>query len=361
MSEPARQKPFALYFLPRALAASILAPLAVAIFSNNWSMGVFVRGFVNGFVYSNCIGLPLGYLLPFVTRRINKTGLRLNLVLSIVLVLSAVIGCFVGGAILVLLNLMSVRAFWGDYWVMVRMTATLALVFGLSSHVYESLVSQLRETKVQLKEKELEQERANKAALQARLSSLESRIHPHFLFNTLNSISSLIPKDPERAEEMVGKLADLLRTSLNTSNQSLVPLAAEIAITRDYLTIEQARFGDRLRYQFAIGEGTEEFPVPPMSLQSLVENAVKHGISAKEDGGVIEILAQREALGLHIEVRDTGPGFNLTSVEPGHGLDCLLLRLEALFGSAAHLGVNQHDGRCVVTLRLPQSVQAGAV
>ena len=120
----------------------------------------------------------------------------------------------------------------------------LAIVFGLGAAVHGSLRGRVELTEQRLREKELAEERARKLAAEARLGSLESRIHPHFLFNTLNSISSLISVNPARAEQIVGRLAALLRASLETSQQPLIPLQQELAMVESYLDIERVRFGD---------------------------------------------------------------------------------------------------------------------
>ena len=139
----------------------------------------------------------------------------------------------------------------GYYWREVQSSwptcLVITLVVGLSITSYETLRHRLQDATLELRTRQVEQERANKLLVEARLSSLESRIHPHFLFNTLNSIASLIPSDPKRAEDTVGKLASLLRFSISANQSSLVPLAQELKIVRDYLEIESTRFGQRLQ------------------------------------------------------------------------------------------------------------------
>src|SRR5260370_15757962 len=130
--------------------------------------------------------------------------------------------------------------------------------------------SRLEETTLQLRTKELERERALKRATEAQLASLESRIHPHFLFNTLNSISSLIPEDPARAEKLLEQMAALLRFSLDASQSGLVPLSRELKIVTDYLEIERARCGDRLRYHFDVAANAGDAKVPPFACPTLV-------------------------------------------------------------------------------------------
>src|SRR5262249_8293100 len=152
----------------------------------------------------------------------------------------------------------------------------ISLMFGLSVYFYEGIRSELEQ-------KQLEEERARKLAAEAQLSSLAAQVHPHFLFNTLNSISSLIPEDPKQAEDMVGKLAALLRFSLDANRQRLVPLRQELKIVADYLKIEKARFGKRLRYSIEAPSELEALEVPPLSLQTLVENSVKFAVAPRRE------------------------------------------------------------------------------
>ena len=183
---------------------------------------------------------------------------------------------------------------------------------------------------------------------------LESRIHPHFLFNTLNSISSLIAVNPVRAEQIVGRLAALLRAFLDNSDRSLIPLREELAMVESYVDIERVRFGDKLRGSVKVPAELLDAQVPPMSVQSLVENAVKHGITPQSGGGEVLVTAATENGSLRIEVRDTGPGFELSAIPAGHGLDNLVERLDALFGAKARLNVLRRDGYSVVEMVLPR-------
>ena len=216
--------------------------------------------------------------------------------------------------------------------------------------MYESFRSRLEETTLALRTKELERERALKLATEAQLASLESRIHPHFLFNTLNSISSLIPEDPKRAEQLVERMAALLRFSLDANHSGLVPLEREMKIVSDYLAIEQARFGDRLRFQIDVPPELGESKVPPLAIQTLVENSVKHAVARSRSGGEIRVALARDNGSLRIEVRDEGPEFALDAAPSGHGLDILKGRLVALFGQQAGLALERSGNRNQITL-----------
>jgi LytS/YehU family sensor histidine kinase len=199
----------------------------------------------------------------------------------------------------------------------------------------------------------LERERAIKLAAEARLASLQARLHPHFLFNTLNSISSLIPADPERAERLIERMAALLRFSLEVHRGGLVPLGQELKIVRDYLEIEQARFGRRLRYCIQAGEHLSEVAVPPLAVQTLVENSIKYAVAPNREGGEIRVQANQNNGCLRIDVVDTGEGFALDTAPSGHGLDNLRSQLAVLFGHSANLTVSRSEGWTTVSLIVP--------
>lgn len=255
------------------------------------------------------------------------------------------LGCLVAQGILTLTGIAAPSGFWLDYFGTLRFAMPLALVFGLGAMTHASLLFRVQAMEQALHEKELAEERSRKLAAEVRLRSLESWIHPHFLFNTLNSISALIPTNPQQAEHTVGRLATLLRTSLDTSEHSLIPLHQEIALVESYLDIERVRLGPRLRTRIHISSELRDCMVPPMSVQSLVENAVKHGIVPQPQGGELVVSANADPGNtLRIEVRDSGPGFTLADLQPGHGLDKLIQRIDALYGQRAHLNIVRPGG-----------------
>jgi LytS/YehU family sensor histidine kinase len=192
-----------------------------------------------------------------------------------------------------------------------------------------------------------------KLSTEARLSSLESRVHPHFLFNTLNSISSLIRDDPKAAERTVERLAALLRYSLDSNGARLVPLRQELCVVRDYLEIEQTRYGGRLRYQINAPVELEDSEVPPFALQTLVENSVKHVVSENRQGAEISVTVRRRGTDLLLEVADDGPGFDPAAIPQGRGLDNLRGRLAGIFESQGHLDISHGEGRTVVSVTVP--------
>ena len=181
---------------------------------------------------------------------------------------------------------------------------------------------------------------------EASLQSLQRQLHPHFLFNTLHTISALIHRDPEAADAMLGQLSDLLRLTLDRIGTQEVPLKEELDFVQKYVEIERTRFGDRLQVEFDIAPDTLDAAVPNMLLQPLVENAIRHGIARKVGGGRVEITARREDGELCLVVRDTGPG--LAEAKPGLskgvGLANTRSRLEHLFGERHSLDFSEPPG-----------------
>ncbi len=306
-------------------------------------------------VYANLVA-ALGVLLVGVIPQV-VAGRQLSLITSFALCFFGVVpvGILMVQALLRGIGMVVPQHFWLEYLRNLRICMPLAVVFGLGAIVYESLRERVQVMEEALHIREVAEERAEKLAAEAQLRSLESRIHPHFLFNALNSISSLIALNPTRAEQIVSRLAALLRASLDTGNRPMIPLRQELVIVESYVDIEKVRFGDKLRGSISVPVDLQDAQVPPMSVQSLVENAVKHGITPQSAGGEFFVSASAENGSLRVEVRDTGPGFDLAAVRAGHGLDNLVGRLDALFGANARLNVFRRDGYSVVEMVLPHT------
>jgi LytS/YehU family sensor histidine kinase len=306
-------------------------------------------------VYTNVTSVPALMAGPSIVERLALRRWPLPVAVVMTTVFFAAAGSLVAQALLMWTGIAVPDDFWRQYLNTLSGGLLLAMVFALGAFSYASMRDQLRRTEEKLHEKEVAEVRTGKLIAEARLRSLESRVHPHFLFNTLNSISALITVDPARAEEIVGRLSALLRSSLDTSSRSLIPLAQELAMVEDYVDIERVRFGDMLRGRVEVAAELRDAQVPPLSVQSLVENAVKHGITPRRGGGEVVVSASARDRQLTIEVSDTGDGFDLTALRAGHGLDSLVRRLDALFSSDAHLNVSRRGDRCVVQMVLPRS------
>lgn len=318
------------------------------------SVSEFLRILGYSLLYSNLVALFAMFLIGVMAKKFAWRRIPLVPVLIFCVLVIVPVGCLMVQSLLSIVGVLPWGSFWPQYFFMMKMCLPLAAIFGLGAFVHSSLRERLQATEEKLREKEFAEERARKLAVEARLQSLEARLRPHFLFNTLNSISALIASDPSRAEQMVGRLATLLRTSLDTSDRRLISMKEELAIVQSYIDIEKTRFGDRLSAAVDVPPALQEAKVPPMSVQSLVENAVKHGIGQQPRGGEIRIAASSQHGDLHVAICDSGAGFDLAAVPPGHGLENLVARLNVLFGDKARLNACREDGHCVVEMVLPQ-------
>jgi signal transduction histidine kinase len=166
----------------------------------------------------------------------------------------------------------------------------------------------------------------------AQLQTLQMQLDPHFLFNTLNSISSLTYSDPDAADEMIGKLGGLLRATLEKRDAPAIPLAEELALLERYLDIEEIRFEERLRVAIDVDDAARAAPVPAFLLQPLVENAVRHAVAPRAEGGTIALAARVERGRLRITLRDDGPGL-AAPLREGVGLANTRARVERLGGA----------------------------
>ncbi len=318
------------------------------------------RGFLWNQVYSLGYGGIIGIFMLVVMPRVDPLywrwppALKWPALYATMLGLTA-LGCVLALGLFVLLGITPAEYFWPVLTRGLKIAVVICLIVGSASIAYEHLRRRLEKTSLELRTKELERQKALNAATAARLASLESRIHPHFLFNALNSISSLIPEDPKRAERLVEQMSALLRFSLDSNQSGLVPLEREMQIVADYLEIEKARYGDRLRYCLEVPEALGGCLTPPLAVQTLVENSVKYAAAARREGGAVVVKARQSNGTLMIEVIDDGPGFRPEAIVSGHGLDNLDARLTALFQGEARLNIGREDGHTVVSIHIPQT------
>ena len=206
------------------------------------------------------------------------------------------------------------------------------------------------------RERELRTARLESQLVTARLSALQDRLQPHFLFNTLNTIGALIHEDPEAADRMITRLSDLLRRALEATGEALVTVREEIAFLSEYLAIMMVRFEDRARVELAVDERVSQALIPPLILQPLAENAFKHGVEARADAGSVRVSVRRDGGSLEVTVTDDGPGEGAPPIPagPGVGLSSVQDRLSLLFGPQGTLDLmEQPGGGAVATVRLP--------
>ena len=200
---------------------------------------------------------------------------------------------------------------------------------------------------------------AMRTAAESQLKMLESQLEPHMLFNTLANLRVLIGIDPPRAQAMLDRMIAFLRATLEASRTGSHPLSSEFERIADYLDMMQVRMGPRLHFQLDLPESLATLPVPPLLLQPLVENAIKHGLEPKVQGGKIEVTATCEDDILLLVVRDTGAGLGMLSTDgTKFGLQQVRERIGALYGNAATLellAANDEAGGTLARIRLPMS------
>jgi len=216
------------------------------------------------------------------------------------------------------------------------------------------------------REGELRASRLQTQLTQAQLEALKMQLQPHFLFNTLHSISALLHRDPDAADRMIARLGDFLRLTLENSGALEVSLQKELEFLTCYLEIERVRFQDRLTTSVEVEPAALDAPVPNLILQPIVENALRHGIAQTRGPGRVEISAKRENGSLRIRVRDNGPGLAAITrpddgLREGLGLSNTRARLEQLYGAAHRFELeNAPEGGLLVTMEIPAAKGAPA-
>ncbi|MCP9762556.1 sensor histidine kinase [Lacihabitans soyangensis] len=207
------------------------------------------------------------------------------------------------------------------------------------AYAYHVEVENRKATEADLKE----------AALKSELSAIKAQLNPHFLYNTFNTINASLPPHMEQTREMIASLADMFRYVLKASKEETVELKEEVEFTEKYLSLEKSRFAERLQTVFEIDQGLLNEKIPPMILQPLVENSVKHGISSLIEGGEIKIEIKKQGNKMRFKVSDTGVGASDLSglIGSGVGLSNTNLRLEKMYGSQLDILPNTPKGLIV--------------
>ncbi|MCH9686678.1 MAG: histidine kinase [Deltaproteobacteria bacterium] len=278
---------------------------------------------------SVCIGTATTTMYMLIWDRLtaSTTG---TLVRALYHGVSVVLGVLIGTEVavqllrLTLLTGVEVQAARAGIW---RVGLAITVVVMIISMAYDRLREQARTH-------ELREQQAQQALLRAQIDNLQAKVNPHFLFNALNTVASLAEEDAERAVEAIERLSALLRYSLEGARQGRVPLREELDAVRSYLALEELRFGDRLRARVEADPTVTSVLVPPFLLQPLVENAVKHGIAPRREGGEITVQVQATGSTITLIVQDDGPGHSdAPGTQTGH--ENLRQRLALVYGSEA--------------------------
>src|SRR3954452_914694 len=360
MTDSSRPRRFSRAYWMRVIGTNVAAAIAVTVLYSGVTMRTPPRQTLEAFavamLFSTIIGPMLGIVMPRVGRAV---ACRFSFPFDWVVLLATMVTIAVAGSFIAILILAAIGYLHGagivTTWMAgsLKVSIAITLTFGIFLTVVEGMRRQIDEARMALRTKERDEAEARRLAAEAQLASIESRVQPHFLFNTLNSIAALVHQDPSGAERMTGQLAALLRSALDSTATPLVPLDDELRVVRAYLDIERVRFGDRLRYAVDVGDGAGRPLVPRMSVQTLVENAVKYAVSPRREGAAIRLHAAAADQRLTVTVEDDGPGFAASTRPGGHGLDLLERRLHMLFGDRASLTVESGNGKTAVTMDVP--------
>ena len=323
---------------------------------HEWPALLLYSAYVPG-VFSTCFfvfcGLPWTYLRPILADYPVKAK---KLLTPLIGALGAMLAFSIATG---LTSFLPGFHFWGSqhFVQMLLVEAIVGAILALIIGTYKSMQRQIRAAELTLHEKELRERVLSETAAQAQSRALQAQINPHFFFNTLNTLSALIPINPGAAQEMIGRLADMFRYTLACSRDGQVTLTQELAFIENYLELEKARFSDRLRITLPEGQ-FNDIQVPGLSLQPLVENAIKHGISKRIEGGEVNVSVHRNGKQCSVEVVNPAEPTAAAAefFREGHALSIVRERL-ALHSGSVKVGTDE-PGRVRVSLLVPIGVPA---
>ncbi len=333
--------------LPRILFYNLIITLIVGSGLSYAKPQQWQSNFTAAFVFANCIGVSCYLLVHFIEPFLERFQKFLRRVLLVVLFLfGGLIGTELG--FLIYSGPLGYNVGLKEHLSLLLFNLVLAIIFGSIAVLYFSLKESAEKMATMLKEKELQEERLTRSKVKAELDALQSKINPHFLFNTLNSIASLISENPQKAESTVEKLSELFRYTLQTSQKDSVKLSEELEIVRSYLEIEQVRLGDRLEFDITCDDQALNVPLPGLIIQPLAENSIRHGIAPKVGGGKVTVDAKRVGNRCIISVSDNGIGFRNMNDGTGHGMNSVQERLNLFYGGRAQFQIFHNDGTHVI-------------
>ena len=335
--------------LKRFMASLVLNALintAIAVLLTAIKFG---QGFQNNLIISQCIGFSIYganiAVIPLFGRT-TRPSVQVAIIIGAVL-FGAIVGTVLGS----LAVGMGPAALFGERLTFFTQIVLVGILFGLLvSYVFISLE--------RISEERLQRIESEKAAMEAELRLVQSQMEPHFLFNTLANVRSLIDSDPGKAGEMLETFVAFLRTSLRTSRERTVALSQELDVVKNYLDLFTTRMGQRLRYRIDLPDAIRSVRIPPLLVQPLVENAVKHGLEPSIGGGEITIAAERADGKIRIRVADSGVGIGETAGGSGIGLENVRRRLAIMYGDAGRLVIEENEPSGVkVVIEIPDELK----
>ncbi|HEY9002757.1 MAG TPA: histidine kinase [Mucilaginibacter sp.] len=324
-----------------------------------WAFNAYISGrFDIGlaftyFVFDLIIGIGVTHAYRQLAHRKSWTQLNLSQLFRVILP-SIIITGIIYAVLIVIKNYCArllfnvhlepalVVAFQRNFLTVLATGIRLMAIWILAFHLYHYAMMQIRIAK--------ENARLQVAAKEAQLNNLSAQLNPHFFFNSLNTIKALIVSDPQNARSAIDLLSELLRNSLYQRDNTLIPLNEEISLVNDYLELEKIRFEDRLCFQIDIDKDMETWPVLPLSIQTLAENAIKHGIAKSINGGIVKVEVKEVDSSLKITVQN--PGVLKNEGVAGVGLQNLQNRLALQYGDKASLTLIQLPNEIVSAVLL---------
>jgi len=312
----------------RAFSYTAVFNTAIALFLTFMEFG---GGFVQNFVITQCIGMSIcacilivHFLFKSAKPFIQVTAIFIAMIIGSVL--GTLLGTVAAG--------IDASIFSKQYSLFQMII--LGVVFGSIISYFFISRETISATKTLVQEERIKRLISEKKAVESNLKLLQAQIEPHFLFNTLSNILSLLETDLEKGKYMLEDLIKYLRTSLSKTRSDTTTIGQEIETIRSYMNIFKVRMGDRLRYKIDVPAKINDIPFPPMLIQPLVENSIKHGLEPKIEGGEVFIRGEENGEILRLEIVDTGVGF-YEEGDPGTGLSNIRERLQSIYGDKGRL------------------------
>ena len=328
--------------LPAKLAFSAKDWLYVILF--NTAIAVFLTvinfgaGLLTNFVFSQCIGLSMCASVKAALHLARKARPWMQLALVIFSMLPS--ACFGMLSATLITGHYELLLTSGDYGMLTKALLFSLLFASIISYIFVSR-DQVRTAEALVQEERIRRLDHEKRVVETNLKLLQAQIEPHFLFNTLSNVLSLMETDVEKGKAMMVDLIQYLRTSLSRSREDVSTLGQEMEMIRAYLDIFKVRMGERLNYHVDVPGSLESVYLPPMLIQPLVENAVKHGLEPKIEGGEIQVRAEVQGDKLRIWIADSGNGMH-DHASYGVGLENVRSRLQSLYGTQGTLTLEEH-------------------
>jgi two-component system LytT family sensor kinase len=323
--------------------------LAIALPSGHFHP--FLDWLVVGLTFTNLLGLLASATALAYRRWLHRLGMSTRVTAAAVaLVLSASVSLW--AAMAVGKRVCAIDGFTANRYhlLMIAVDVALLTVIALTC----ALVFVHQRLSSDLARRIRDNERLERLQVETQLSLLQSKVNPHFLFNTLSTMLELVRSDPGKVERMILSLSDIYRKVLTWPESARVRLEEEAALVEQYLEIEKIRMGSRMEFTIDVAENARGVPIPPLILEILVENAVRHGVAPRKDGGSIRIVALKRDERLVLEVTDNGVGLGERRTDTGFGLYSVRQRLQLLYGEAAGLSVTElPEGGTRATIELP--------